>query len=168
MRFRFVTGNAEISALIRLNGPPCRPFTPSHVEMVVEGWEPLLDSNGYLGAHADGGVMLRPIGYDAAVVIDVPGYGKSELFVEVPMQDEVAARQYAVSRIGSPYDFAAIVDFALPFIHADQPKHLICSAFATMTARAGGGLPFPIPSLAHAVSPAMLLNIFGGFINVLK
>jgi hypothetical protein len=168
MRYRFVTSDSPFSMAIRTLGPTSRPFTPSHVEVVVDGWPGLPGQSGYLGAHSEGGVLVRPVGYDKASLLVIPDYGPGELFVDVPMPHEDEAQAYAISRIGHPYDWAAILDFVSPGLLPDQAKHLICSAFGARIARLGDGLPYPLPALAHSISPAMLLNIFGGFINVLR
>src|SRR5262249_4434083 len=77
VKLRFVTSTEPSSAALRAHEGPMAPFvgfTPSHVEMLIA-----TDGKfGYLGAHADGGVRIRDIGYDKAtlaheLVVDVGG-----------------------------------------------------------------------------------------------
>lgn len=144
MRLRFVTCNDIASALIRDREGLLNPFTPSHVELVV--------AEGYLGAHDAGGVAIRPVGYDKAVLIH-------ELFLAIPLEpaSEAAAEEFARAKIGASYDWEAIVDFVLP-VEWHEKKHLICSAFATLALRAGGLLP-GLAAPSHAVSPRDLLLV---------
>lgn len=146
MKLRFVTCSDPESALIRDREGATAPFvgfTPSHVEMVV--------AEGYLGAHSDGGIQVRPAGYDKATLTH-------ELVLELPA-DDAAAEKYARSKIGTPYDWGAIVDFVNFVVPADfhQRNHLICSAFMTLAARAGSAFPFPLAIPAHQISPRDLL-----------
>jgi hypothetical protein len=147
MKLRFVTGNDEISAAIRLReGEMARHigFTPSHVEIVLP--------EGYLGAHLNGGVRYRKPGYDSK-------YLEHELFVNINVPDEATAISYAKSKIGTPYDWPAILDFIMPTtLHLDD--HVICSAFATLTLQHGG--LFILAAPAHAISPRDLLLVLSG------
>jgi hypothetical protein len=148
MRFRFVTCSDMVSSLIRDREGEAVPFTPSHTELAVSG--------GYLGAHYDGGVAIRPVGYDRATML-------RELFLDVPLgtAGDAAAEAFARSKIGAAYDWQAIVDFVLPTtLH--ENKHLICSAFMFLTAKAGGAFAFPVAVPAHAISPRDLLFLFSG------
>lgn len=155
MKLRFVTGDDPTSNAIRAREGGMAPFvgfTPSHVEMLVMTEGKL----GYLGAHADGGVAIRDVGYDK-------GSATHELVMDVG-GDDAAAEKYARSKIHTPYDWGAIfdfVDFVLPFdLH--QRDHLICSAFMTLTARRAGALPYRLACRAHEISPRDLLLIFSG------
>jgi cell wall-associated NlpC family hydrolase len=115
---------------------------------------------GYLGAHSDGGVAIRDVGYDKGtlaheLVLDVGG-------------DDAAAEAYARSKIGTPYDWGAIfdfVDFVLP-LDLHQKDHLICSAFMTLAARKAGALPYRLACRAHEISPRDLLLVFSGRLAV--
>ena len=70
IRLRFVTCRDPISEGIRLR----ENFWASHVEAVT----PLgAGPQKYLGAHCDGGVQARDVGYDAKVL-------QQELFVDLP------------------------------------------------------------------------------------
>jgi hypothetical protein len=155
MKLRFVTCSDPESAAIRAREGAMAPwvkFTPSHVEMVV--------ADGYLGAHADGGVAIRPVGYDKLTLTH-------ELFLDIGGDDK-AAELYARSKIGAPYDWGAIfdfVDFVLP-IDLHEKGHLICSAFMTITGRKADALPFRLARLAHEISPADLLLVCSGRVAI--
>lgn len=114
-------------------------------------------AEGYLGAHDQGGVQIRKVGYDAASLT-------GEAFVDVALTPEgaAAAEAYARSKIGTPYDFEAILGFVVPFADLHENRHLICSAFMTLTAKAGGAFPFPLAKEAHTVSPLDLFFWFSG------
>lgn len=144
MRLRFVTGNDLISADIRAREGEMAAaigFTPSHVELVWPG--------GYLGAHDVGGVAVRPVGYDRASLAH-------ELFVDIDLADAAAADAWAAGKIGTPYDWAAIVDFVVP-VDWHLKGHLICSAFATLYCVHGKFFPFALACEPHAMSPRDLL-----------
>lgn len=149
MKLRFVTGKDQVSRLILAREGAMATWVgpvPSHVELVVAG--------GYLGAHDNGGVQIRPAGYDKS-------YLAAERFVDVALPDEAAAEAYARSKIGEPYDFLAILDLAAPIpLNLHESEHCICSAFGTETLTSGGAPPFALPS--YLVSPALLLFWLSG------
>jgi hypothetical protein len=149
MKLRFVTCDDPISALIRDQAGTCMPFTPSHVEAVVP--------EGYLGAHDDGGIAIRPIGYDKPLMLN----GKPcEYFIDLSVDQakDAAFDRYIRGKIGTPYDWQSILDFlALPVdLNLHQSKHLICSAFMTLALRQAAYFPSPLTMPAHHVSPAVL------------
>lgn len=150
IRFRFVTSIGPTSAAIRFaTNSWC-----SHVEAVID--------DKYVGAHADGGVMARDVGYDAAT-------WTKQLFVDLPCTDAqlAAHRSYLLKKIGTPYDMEAILGFVL---RNDQhlPGHMICSALAHMSLRQREAPWFPWPLLrpAHETSPADLLLILSSHVLV--
>jgi hypothetical protein len=155
MRLRFVTGDDDISKLILLREGPMAAWVgpvPSHVELVV--------AEGYLGAHADGGVQVRQRGYDLAWLA-------AERFVNIAVPDPAAAFAYARGKIDAPYDFAAILDLALPApIDLHEQGHCICSALMTLTLIKGGAFSSPLALPAHLVSPALLLFWLSGRIAI--
>jgi hypothetical protein len=147
MKLRFVDGGTVLSGLIKAREGVCYPFTPSHVEIVV--------AEGYLGAVEQlmgaSGVAIRPVGYDARF--------KQEAFVTVKLPDEAGAEAWARSKIGTPYDWAALFDFVLP-INVNEARHLICSAFALLALRTGKlWTPHQIAVPAHGISPRDLLLV---------
>jgi hypothetical protein len=137
MKLRFVTCSDMVSSMIRDREGEVEPFTPSHVEIAVP--------EGYLGAHYDGGVQIRPVGYDKADLLH-------EVFVDVAGADEAAGEAWARGRIGAPYDWDAILDFVLP-LRDHEGKHLICSAFATLACIKSRAFRFPLACPPHAISP---------------
>lgn len=145
MIIRFVQGTPDdpISWDIEARENVAMPITPSHVEMLSR------DGKTYTGAHIDGGIQARPIGYDKATT-------KAELLVDLGPENDDAAFSYMESKIGSPYDWTAIVDYLLP-INWHRKNHLICSAFATLTLRKKLTLRWPIAVPAHMVNPRDLL-----------
>lgn len=127
IRLRFVTCNDHISALIRWAEDDWR----SHVEAVLP--------DGYLGAHSDGGVKVRQVGYDAAIL-------QREEFVDIPADGPMAALWEKCLRqhVGEPYDFGAILGIVL---RADlsQREHVICSALQMkVLIDCGKAIKFPL------------------------
>jgi len=156
IRLRFVTCHDPISEGIRLR----ENFWASHVEAVTP------TGNGqapkYLGAHCDGGVQARDVGYDAAVL-------QQELFVDLPeaapgQADEFYA--FLERHIGEPYDFESILGFLVPRISAHEPRHVICSALQTLALRQCGWFAAPLVEPAHKISPRDLLLIISGRVAV--
>jgi hypothetical protein len=149
MRLRFVTCNDPVSDLIRAREgdmAACIGFTPSHAEVVVR--------EGYLGAHYDGGVAIRSVGYDRATLLH-------ELFVDVALPDEAAAEKWARKKIGATYDWRAILDYLLPE-NWHARGDFICSGYCTGALANGGAFAFPLALPWHLVSPALLLFWLSG------
>lgn len=151
---RFVTGSDQVSALIRdREGDMSKwvGFTPSHVEVQVKKPDGTL---GYLGAHYDGGIAIRDVGYDVA-------YNTHELLVtlEVPNQNDAA--KWLAGKLGSGYDWHAILDFLLPENFHSRGE-FICSALCTGFLEHCGVFPYPIALPWHLVSPAGLLFWLSG------
>jgi hypothetical protein len=136
IRLRFVTCEDPVSDGIRF----WTGFEYSHVEAVTpEGL--------YLGAHADGGVQARRVGYDKATL-------RAEKFIDLPADDAMTDAFYEQLQkaIGTPYDFGAILGFVSHFdIH--QTGRVICSALQTAKLRACGWFPTPLAVPAHEMSP---------------
>lgn len=149
MRLRFVTCNDDLSIAIRIReGAMARwvGFTPSHVEIVVP--------EGYLGAHYQGGILIRPVGYDRVTMTN-------ELFVDAALPNEAKAETWARSKIGALYDWRAILDYLVPE-NWHQSGAFICSAFATGSLDKGGAFAYPLALPWHLVSPALLLLWLSG------
>lgn len=171
IRLRFVTGSSAISALIRAQERVTMPFTPSHVEAVMP------DGSGYIGAHLDGGVRLRPVGYDK-------DFTTRELFVDLPNlnrtfpshspfvgpEPDTQPEQfygYLASKIGEPYDWKAILGFADPLLHDSHTRdHIICSALQALALRKCGWFAAPLAAPAHEISPRDLLLMISGRVKV--
>lgn len=113
IQLRFVTCKDPLSEAIRW----AEDFWASHVEAVVSG--------GYLGAHADGGVMIRPVGYDSATLL-------REEFVDIAVDPVTAAKWelWLRGKIGTPYDFSAILGIVVR-AELGERGHVICSALQT-------------------------------------
>lgn len=149
IELRFVQGSEFSSKLIELRENTATPLIPSHVELVCP-------PSGYLGALLDGGVQIRQVGYDK-------GTFDKELFVRVP-GDQALAMDYATSKVGRPYDWAAILDYALPFdLHL--AGDYICSALMAATLVAGKTFyKLPVPN--YLISPRDLLLMCGAITSI--
>ena len=137
IQLRFVTGAAVGSDLIRLY----EDFPFSHVEAVTP-------EGTYLGALAVGGVQARPSDYDR-------GTATSEKFVtliDATTDQGDKFYSYLKAKIGTPYDYEAIVGFAAR-ANLHQPGHVICSALQTLALRACGYFPTRLAVPAHEISP---------------
>lgn len=164
IRLRFVTGSDLISRFIRTQGGIAMPFTPSHVEALSQ------DGLSYIGAHIDGGILARPVGYDAAKLLTIPDGTKSERIVSLPCTPEQEAAFYAFvqSKIGSPYDWKSIVGFVMPDINIHDFAHAICSAFIMAGVRTKGCEYFPYPLVVpfHHISPRDLMLILSSHVEI--
>lgn len=172
IRLRFVTGTSATSALIRMQERVTMPFTPSHVEAVMP------DGSGYIGAHIDGGVRIRPVGYDAATMthelfVDLPNLNRTFSAGRGPFNasdpDTQADQFYAylTSKIGEPYDWKAILGFADPLLQASHVKdHVICSALQTLGLRGCGWFATRLAAPAHEISPRDLLLMISGRVAI--
>lgn len=143
IRLRFVTCNDTLSMAIRW----AEDFWASHVEAVLP--------DGYLGAHADGGVLVRPVGYDQAIL-------RREEFVEINT-DALTALNWEAwlrTKIGTPYDFSAILGIVVR-AELGERGHVICSALQTEALRVCGlAKDFPLPSAE--ISPRDLRIFLAG------
>jgi hypothetical protein len=137
IRLRFVTCHDPISEGIRLR----ENFWASHVEAVTpEGAGP----QKYLGAHCDGGVQARDVGYDAKIL-------QQELFVDLAETAPGQADEFYAflnRHVGEPYDF------------------VICSALQALALRQCQWFATPLVEPAHKISPRDLLLIISGRIDV--
>jgi hypothetical protein len=146
---RFVQGSALTSKLIIAQEKTAMPFTPSHVEAVTpDGF--------YLGAHINGGVQKRPVGYDRAELVH-------ELFLtlDATAEQDQTFYSYLTAHIGEPYDWRAILGFLFPE-HEHLENHVICSAFMTLGLRAAKWFPYPLAAPAHLIDPRDLLLMLSG------
>ena len=153
---RFVTGSDITSKLIRFQAGVSMPFTPSHVEALTP------DGQDYVGAHIDGGMQARPIGYDAG------GAGLKEKLVPL-LCDPVmtgAFHDYCETKIGQPYDWKSIISFAAPDLNLHDFNHLICSAIMTAALRSCGYFPMPLTVPFHHISPRDLMLILSSHVQI--
>lgn len=166
IRIRFVASNDITSKLIRVQAGIAMPFTPSHTEALSQ------DGKTYIGAHLDGGVEARPVGYDADSLFDLPtgpnnAGGKSERVVPIECTDEqeTAFYEFVHSKIGSDYDWKAILGFVDPN-HEHDINHVICSAFMTWGLRKCNYFPFPLVVPFHHVSPRDLMLMLSSHVKI--
>lgn len=151
IRLRFVTCRDPISEGIRLR----ENFWASHVEAVTP-------EGKYLGAHSDGGVQAREVGYDAGIL-------QQELFVDLPETAPGQAQGFYAfldRHIGEPYDFKSILGFLVPAIAAHQPRHIICSALQALALRQCEWFATQLVEPAHKITPRDLLLIISARIRV--
>jgi hypothetical protein len=162
IRIRFVTGNALSSQLIRMQGGICMPFTPSHTEALSQ------DGKFYIGARNDVGISALPIDYDASTLLTLPDGSKSERIVSLPstVEQEDAFYSFVHSKVGEPYDWNAIVSFAMPGVNLHEYGHIICSAFMTAALRKCGYFPEPLTVPFHHISPRDLLLILSSHVQI--
>lgn len=152
---RFVTGNDLVSRLIRMQAGVSIPVTPSHVEALSP------DGKAYIGAHFDGGVAARPIGYDNDQLMTLSDGSRSERLIRLPAtdQEEAAFHAFVQSKVGEPCDWKAIVGFLEPDVHQHELDHIICSAVMTAGLRACSYFPAPLTVPFHHISPRDLFLI---------
>lgn len=154
MKLRFVAQTTLISELIVLREQIAMPFTPSHVEAVSQ------DCAFYIGAHIQGGIQRRPIGYDTKTMTH-------ELILDLASTDKQDSDFWAFveTHVGEPYDWKSILDFTLPF-DWHEPNHAICSAFMLLALRACKWLQWPVAAPAHLISPRDLLLMISARMEV--
>jgi hypothetical protein len=140
MKLRFVTGHDIVSKIIHIGE---RDGWPTHVETV-------LPDGGLLGAHADGGVMIRKAGYDSASL-------KKELIVDIPAPPKVDERfhNFCYEQLGAPYDWRAIFGLWLGHEWRD-PNRWFCSELMARALEVSGYF-MPLASVVYHISPRDLL-----------
>jgi hypothetical protein len=141
IRIRFVTSKGVFSSLIRLQAGVSMPFTPSHTEALTQ------DGKFYIGAQ-NSGIRQEPVGYDAKTMLH-------EKIVELPCtpQQEADFYKFVHSKIGLPYDWAAIEGFVAPGFNLHTAFHEICSAFMCWGIRKVNYFPWPMTVPFHHISP---------------
>lgn len=145
IRLRFVTSSDAISQMIRLGE---YGFWATHVEAVV--------ADGLLGAHMEGGVRLRPWGYDA-------GTRTRELILLLTVTDEQAAsfERFLRSQVGKPYDMGGILGLVAGRNWQD-PEHWYCSELMAAGLVECGYFASPLASDCAKITPRDLLLIISG------
>jgi hypothetical protein len=156
MKLRFVAGTQLDSRFIIWREQVTMPFTPSHVEAVVED----ADGIGYVGARLRGGILRRPVGYDQGTV-------SNEMFLDLTASDAQNKLFYdfVLSKIGELYDWQSIFDFIVP-VNRHTTDRAICSAFMTLALRHCGWLQWPVAAPAHLISPRDLLLMISAKMQV--
>lgn len=150
MIIRFVLNSGFVSAAIKAQEKTAMPFTPSHVEALTP------DGTSYIGAHIDGGVRKRPIGYDKDTM-------RSELLLTLEStsaQDETF-HAFLEGHLGQPYDWTSIFGFVIPR-HFHQRDHVICSALITLALRECRWFQWRLAAPAHLIDPRDLLLMISG------
>lgn len=138
------------------------PFVPTHVECVMP-------DGRWLGQRADGGMRARPAHYDHDHVKILPDGRRAEIFVPIPVTQAQADAFYAaaVTSIGQPYDWRAILGFTLPW-HEHTKFRAICSAKMVLLLRTKGCevFPWPLTVPAHLVDPRDLMLMLSAFVEI--
>lgn len=126
---RFTTNNDPVSRVIRWQ----TWSRWSHTELLItdeDAGQFDLPHAGYLGAHLDGGVLLRPLDYDPTCQF---------ILADVDCTDDVKARviEFGKAQLGKPYDLTAIFGI---LAHRDwhDPNHWFCSELNAAMFEAAG------------------------------
>src|SRR6185437_8685915 len=116
IRLRFVASNDITSRLIRFQAGVSMPFTPSHVEALT------VDGKEYIGAHIDGGIRARPVGYDAASLMTLSDGYKSERIVSLRRAHVQKTARYTPfeSAMCARYESKARLGFEMPDFHLHE------------------------------------------------
>jgi hypothetical protein len=163
IRIRFVTCTDLASRLIRMQAGVSMPFTPSHCEALAQ------DGKSYIGAHFDGGVKDRLVGYDDATRMALPDGTAADRIIALPWTtpgQETMFYNFVVSRIGQPYDWKAIFGFQAPDFHTHLPDHVICSAFMVAGLREAGVFQWPLTVPFHHITPRDLMLMLSSHVEV--
>lgn len=150
IRIRFVTGNDWLSNAIRFGE---RDGWATHAEAVMT-------DGSLLGAHLDGGVQIRPAGYDKATMM-------RELIVELPTLAAFVDEKhdsFLRAQLGKPYDVSAIAGIALDRDWR-EPDSWICSELQAAALEACGYLP-RLAAADNHISPRDLLLVLSGRIAI--
>jgi hypothetical protein len=156
VRIRLVTSRDIVSDVIRAAQ---LGFTFTHAEAEVPG--------GYLGAHASGGVAIRPVGYDAG-----PGMQERFYALEATPEQADAFQAFLAAQCGKPYDFAAIADFVAAAVgHSEglqaenawrDPARWFCSELMAAALIVADIFPAALAAGARHVTPQNLAFALSG------
>ena len=158
IRIRFVTCDDVVSRIIR---GAQMGFWASHVEADIGG--------SYLGAHASGGVAIRPYSYD-------DGQWTQQLFVEVPTtwswgkEQEAKFLAFLHAQVGKGYDFDALGEMAIGVVRGEAPNWTlstkwICSALIT-GALVSSGVIKAAPTTVRVATPRDVLCCLSGLVEI--
>jgi hypothetical protein len=161
MILRFVQGSGVVSRLIMAQEKTAMPFTPSHVEALT------IDKQFYIGAHIDGGVQKRPIGYDKDTTVHelLLDLGAARNPIDSAEWQDQEFEKFLISKIGEPYDWLSIPGFLVPE-HLHLVDHIICSALQTFALRKCLWLPWPVAAPFHLIDPRDLLLMISARMQV--
>jgi hypothetical protein len=145
MMIRFVTSRDLVSTLIRFGE---RDGWPTHAEVV-------LPDSSLLGAHFDGGVMIRKAGYDNDRL-------KQELVLDIPTFDRIEKRfhGFLYEQLGKKYDWRAVFGLGMGRDWRD-PEKWFCSELVAAALEECGWLP-RLSAVNHHISPRDLLLVLSG------
>jgi uncharacterized protein YycO len=112
-----------------------------------------------LGAHLDGGVEIRPAGYDKATLV-------RELIVDLPTMSgmDVLWLSFLHNQVGKPYDITAIAGLALDRDWREDDSWF-CSELVAAALEYSGYMP-TLSSANNHISPRDLLLVLSGKINI--
>jgi len=149
MKVRFCTGSDFLSKAISFGE---RDGWPTHCEAV-------LPDGSMLGAHLDGGVEIRPAGYDKATLV-------RELIVDLPTMSgmDVLWLSFLHNQVGKPYDITAIAGLALDRDWREDDSWF-CSELVAAALEYSGYMP-TLSSANNHISPRDLLLVLSGKINI--
>lgn len=158
IRIRFVTGNDFLSSAIRVGE---RDGWTTHAEAV-------LPDGSLLGAHLDGGVQIRPAGYDKAtmtreLIVALDPYVDGETQViesNGKSRRENVFYEFCRQQIGKPYDVTAIAGLALDRDWRETDSWF-CSELMAAALEACGYLP-KLSAADNHISPRDLLLVLSG------
>lgn len=136
------------------------PFSPSHVECVTPDGK-------WLGQHGFGGMQARDAGYDHGEVEILPDGRRCDIIVSLPVSPEQHDAFYAAATaaIGEPYDWSAILTYAIPGHHHSK-FHAICSAKMFLLLRGIDYFRWPVVVPAHEIDPRDLLLILSTHVEI--
>lgn len=156
LSLRFVTSTGPASKLIS-RGQLGSSY-PTHVE-----WR--MDDGRFLGAHLEGGVMIRATDYDAQEWL-------RQQVIDVPCSDTqlAAAASFLRGEIGKSYDFDAIAAMAAGAMFGLErewraPNSWFCSELIARALEVAG-IVHPLPVNLNHVTPLMLYCVCGALTNV--
>jgi hypothetical protein len=160
IQIRFVRCKGFTSDLIAFREGTCMPFPPTHTECVTP-------EGKWLGQHEDGGMQAREPGYDHDDVAIMPDGRRAEIIVSLPVTPRVHDAFYAAATasIGEPYDWNAILGFAMPG-HFHFKFHAICSAKMFLLLRAVNYFQWPVTVPAHEMDPRDLMLILSTCVEI--
>jgi len=150
IQLRFVGGDSAISTGIRAAE---YGFWATHTEAVMP-------DGTLLGAHIDGGVMARPMGYDK-------GQYLKDMIVQIPATPAMTDvfHSYLRSQLGKPYDMEAILAFVARRDWQD-PQAWFCSELQAAALVACRWFMSPLATEFNHITPRDLLLIVSGRVNI--
>ena len=150
IRIRFVDGLDVVAAGISAAE---YGFWAIHTEAVMP-------DGTLLGAHWNGGVLARPIGYDKASMT-------KDLIVEIPADQAMTDKFHAFLReqLGKPYDIKAIAAFVAGR-DWQEPGSWFCSELQAAALVACGWFKYRLATEFNKITPRDLLLVLSGSVRV--